>query len=114
MTINVSGYEFVTVEADFITVYTVVWRRYRVVTPGVMERLLDDNPHLAKIHKTTPFLPVGTPIRIPIDLDILKRAPQPKTLVRWWETVKGKTQRVLIGQQQSAVQENAAAPRTSP
>lgn len=58
-----------------------VWRRYRIRSPGILERMLDDNPHLAKIHRETPFIPIGTPVLIPIDLDILAGRPQPKNTV---------------------------------
>ncbi len=92
----VDSYDLVTVGSDYMTVDAIVWRRYRCIPTGIFELTLDANPHLAKIHKYTPFLPVGTQIRIPIDPDILKGTPQPKTLVKWWETVAGKVRSVLI------------------
>jgi phage tail protein X len=42
-----------------------------------LEATLDSNPHLAKIHRETPFLPVGTQVRIPIDPDVFAGRPQP-------------------------------------
>ena len=92
----VTGYELITVGSDWVTVDVIVWRRYRIYAPGIVERTLDDNPHLAKLHKTSPFLPVGTQLRVPIDPDILAGSPQPKTLIRWWETVSGKRQIVSL------------------
>jgi phage tail protein X len=75
---TVTSYDMITVEGDFITVDLIVWRRYKTPAYGIVERLLDDNPHLAKLHKLSPFLPIGTQIRIPIDPDILRNRPQPQ------------------------------------
>lgn len=91
---SVTGWELITVGSDWVTVDVIVWRRYRVYAPGIVEQTLDDNPHLAKLHKTSPFLPIGTQLRVPIDPAILAGAPQPKTLVRWWEQVGGKIRSV--------------------
>jgi len=89
------GYELITVGSDFRTVDNIIWRRYRTVAIGVFERTLDDNPHLARIHRYTPFLPVGTQLRIPIYPTILNGAPQQRTLTRWWETAKRGMRTVL-------------------
>jgi phage tail protein X len=89
------GYELVTVGSDFRTVDNIVWRRYRTVAIGVFERTLDDNPHLAKLHKFSPFLPVGTQLRIPIYPNILAGAVQAKQMIRWWEPVKNRIRTVL-------------------
>jgi phage tail protein X len=87
---NVTSYDLVTVGADRITVDLIVWRRYRNRAPGIIERTLDDNPHLAKVHRYSPFLPVGTQVRIPIDFEILKGSPQVKaTVVLWGTTPSG-------------------------
>ena len=84
---NVQSYDLVTVGSDYITADIILWRRYRNRAPGMIERLLDDNPHLAKCHMTSPFLPVGTQVRIPIDYAILSGAPQKKnTVVLWGKT----------------------------
>jgi phage tail protein X len=84
--IDVTSYDLVTVQADRITVDLIVWRRYRNRAPGVIERLLDDNPHLAKAHRYSPFLPIGTQVRIPIDFGILSGAPKIKSTVVLWGT----------------------------
>jgi phage tail protein X len=76
MAVSVDGYELITVEGDYVNAYLLVWRRYKCPAFGVLERLLDDNPHLAKLHKEGPFLPVGTQVRIPINLQIMKGTPQ--------------------------------------
>lgn len=86
----VSEYDLVTVESEFITADIVIWRRYRIRSNGILETLLDVNPHLAKLHKYSPFIPVGTQIRVPIDIPIISGAPQPKTSVMLWGTHKYK------------------------
>lgn len=73
----VEGYELVTVQGDYVTADLLVWRRYKIPAPGIVERLLDDNPHLSLLHKQSCFLPFGTQVRIPIDSDILARRPTP-------------------------------------
>lgn len=90
MTLNVVGYDLVTVSGDFVTADLILWRRYRNRAPKMLERLLDDNPHLAKAHRYSPFLPVGTQVRIPIDYDVLSGSPQVKnTIVLWGTTPEG-------------------------
>lgn len=85
-----TSYDLVTVGSDYITADLILWRRYRNKAPKMIERLLDDNPHLAKLHKTSPFLPVGTQVRIPIDYEALSGAPQVKnTVVLWGTTPEG-------------------------
>jgi phage tail protein X len=87
---GVSSYDLVTVGSDYITADIILWRTYRNRAPKMIERLLDDNPHLAKCHQTSPFLPVGTQVRIPIDYDILSGVPQRKnTVVLWGKTPEG-------------------------
>lgn len=85
--VNVSGYDLITIEGDFVTVDLLVWRRYKIPSYGVVERLLDDNPHLAKLHKLSPFLPVGTQVRIPLDLEILRGTPKAQKTI----TLYGRT-----------------------
>lgn len=86
----VTSYDLVTVGSDYITADTILWRRYRNRSPGMIERLLDDNPHLAKAHRYSPFLPVNTQVRIPIDYEILSGSPQKKnSIVLWGKTPEG-------------------------
>lgn len=80
----VSSYDLVTVGSEYITVDTIVWRRYRNRAPGIVERTLDDNPQLAKVHRYSPFLPVGTQVRIPIDYGLMRGSPKTKTTVVLW------------------------------
>lgn len=77
MALNITHYDYVTVQTENVTVDLVVWKLYRQRTRGILEATLDLNPHLAKIHRETPFLPVGTQVRIPIDPDVFAGRPQP-------------------------------------
>lgn len=87
---SVSSYDLVTVGSDYITADIILWRRYRSRAPKMIERLLDDNPHLAKSHRHTPFLPVGTQVRIPIDYEAMSGAPAKKnSVVLWGMTPEG-------------------------
>jgi phage tail protein X len=87
---TVSSYDLVTVGSDYITADLILWRVYRNRAPKMIERLLDDNPHLAKCHRYSPFLPVGTQVRIPLDYEVMAGAPHPKnTVVLWGTTPEG-------------------------
>ncbi len=70
------GFEIVTVGSERITAYSLVWQRYKRRARGITEALLDFNPHLAEMHRSSPFIPVGTQVRIPIDLEMLNGRPQ--------------------------------------
>ncbi len=72
----ITSYDYVTVETEGITADLIVWKYYRVRTKGILEKLLDSNPHLALLHRSSPFLPVGTQVRIPVDSDLLSGRPQ--------------------------------------
>jgi phage tail protein X len=80
----VTGYEMMTVAGDFCTLDLLVWRRYRIRAPGILEATLDANPHLATIHRYTPFIPPGIQIRLAIDPAILSGAPQMKPSITLW------------------------------
>jgi len=82
----VESYDLVTVMSDRITVDQIVWRRYRNRARGMVEIFLDHNPHLAKVHRYSPFLPVGTQVRVPIDYEVLRGAPHTKAGVVLWGT----------------------------
>lgn len=90
---EVDSYDLVTVEGDFITVDLIVWRRYRQVTKHslVTERMLDDNPHLAELSRTSPFLPVGTQVRIPLNYALLAGRPTQKRIVKFLEEPQRET-----------------------
>jgi len=67
----ISDYETITVASDRVTVDLLVWRRYKRYAPGIYEKTLDVNPHLAPYHKVSPFLPPGVQVFMPIDPDIM-------------------------------------------
>lgn len=73
----VNSYDLVVVQGDQVTVDLLVWRRYKVRAAGIVEKLLDANPHLAMLHRVSPFLPLNTHVRIPIDPEILRGSPKP-------------------------------------
>jgi phage tail protein X len=85
----VDGFEFLTVQGEGITADLIIWRRYRTRTRGAVEALLDLNPQLARLHRESPFIPVGTQIRIPIDFDMLKGRPKPLEQDVVWGVAKG-------------------------
>jgi phage tail protein X len=88
--LNIASFDLVEVHGDKITVDLLVWRRYRIPLrdTGLIEATMDLNPHLSKIHRLTPFLPVGTPVRIPIDLDLLARRPKPSRTITLFGTTE--------------------------
>lgn len=83
----VTGFELITVQGENITADLLVWRRYRRRAPGIVEHLLDTNPHLARVHREGPFIPVGVQVRIPIDPVMLAGAPKPVTTKTLWGDV---------------------------
>jgi phage tail protein X len=86
----ISSFDLVTVTSDRITVDQIIWRRYRNRARGMVEIFLDLNPHLAKVHRFSPFLPVGTQVRVPIDYDVLRGAPKVnEAIVLWGKTPEG-------------------------
>jgi phage tail protein X len=86
---RIDGFEILTVQGDFITADLIIWRRYRSRTRGAVEAMLDLNPHLAHIHRETPFIPPGTQVRIPIDFDMLKGRPKPLEQEVVWGVARG-------------------------
>jgi phage tail protein X len=73
----ITSYEIFIVQGEYITADLILWRRYRCRTPKLVERMLDDNPRMARAHRYSPFLPLGMHVRIPIDPDLLAMRPQP-------------------------------------
>lgn len=71
----VSGFELFVIASDFVTADMLIWKKYRKPAPGMVEILLDANPQLAMVHRITPFIPVGTYVRVPIDLSLLAGLP---------------------------------------
>ena len=46
--------------------------------------MLDANPQLAFVHRTTPFIPPGVYVRIPIDPQLLAELPKPDQYSNLW------------------------------
>lgn len=71
----ISSYELIQIATDYVTADILIWKRYKQKCPGMVEALLDANPQLSFVHKTTPFIPVGVYVRVPIDNDMLMGTP---------------------------------------
>jgi len=84
----ITSYEYVTVQGEFITADLLVWRRYKCPSYGIVEALLDTNPHLARLHRNGPFIPVGTQVRVPIDPDILRGTPKALKTVTLYDRIE--------------------------
>ena len=67
MIVAIIGFELHKITSDFVTADLIIWKRYRARAPGMVELMLDANPQLAYVHRFTPFIPVGTFVRVPID-----------------------------------------------
>lgn len=63
----VTSFELFQVTTDYVTADLIIWKRYKRKAPGMVELMLDANPQLAFVHRTTPFIPPGTYVRVPID-----------------------------------------------
>src|SRR5262245_33684048 len=74
----VTGFELYTVASEYVTVDSIIWKRYMGRAIGMVELMMDANPQIAFAHRRSPFLPVGTFIRVPIDPELLLQ--KPKTL----------------------------------
>lgn len=77
-------FEMMTVAGERITADLIIWRRYKCRAPGMFEALLDYNPHLAHIHRASPFIPPGVQILIPIDPDLLQMKPRMLKVKEIW------------------------------
>ena len=67
----ISSYELFEIESEYVTADLICWLRYKRPCYGIVEAMLEANPHIAVVHQQTPFIPPGTIVRVPIDLDIL-------------------------------------------
>lgn len=85
---TIASYDLITVSSAYVTIDLIVWQRYRMRTRGLVELTMDVNPHLAKLHKFSPFLPVGTQVRIPIDPEIMKGTPKPQHTIQIYGRIK--------------------------
>ena len=59
-----SIFETYVTDGDALPLDTIIWRRYRRQTPGLVEATFTLNPGLADL---TPLIPRGTTIMIPVD-----------------------------------------------
>jgi phage tail protein X len=65
--VAIIGFELHQVTSEYVTVDLIVWKRYKSRAPGIVELFMDANPQISHVHRTTPFLPVGVYVRVPID-----------------------------------------------
>ncbi|OCC05099.1 phage tail protein [Labrys sp. WJW] len=75
-----TDYETVTVRGDNLMVDLILWRRFKRVVPGLLERTLAANEGLADLG---PILPVGTVFKIPIEAPDVVTPRRPA--VRLWD-----------------------------
>lgn len=71
----VTSWELIQVQSEFVTADLIIWLRFMNRAPGMVELMIDANPQLAFVHQTTPFIPVGTYVRVPIDSDLVAGKP---------------------------------------
>lgn len=67
------------VESDGVMLDSMIWRRFHKPMPGLVERILVDNPGLAVLG---PLLPAGTSVIIPIDTPT---GPAVVDVVKLWD-----------------------------
>ncbi len=93
----VTGFELYVVQSEYVTVDLVIWKRYLGRAPGMVEIMMDANPHLATAHRRSPFLPVGVYIRVPIDPNLILGQPQTLPQDSLWTDRAGYQLRGQIG-----------------
>lgn len=67
------------IQSEGLTLSLLVWRLFRRKPDGYVERVLTANPGLADVGA---FLPVGTRIIFPLDVETKAQA---RTVVRLWD-----------------------------
>ena len=85
--VNVQYYEVYQIQTEYVTADLLIWQRYRQRAPGVFEKLLDDNPQLSVVHRTSPFIPPGMLVRVPIDPSKMQGKPIPATANLWTDRI---------------------------
>lgn len=73
---TIVGFELYAVATEYVTVSSIIWKRYLGRAPGMAELMMDANPQLATVHRRTPFIPVGVYVRVPIDPDLVLGKPK--------------------------------------
>jgi phage tail protein X len=87
----ITGFELVQVTTDFVSCDLIIWKRYKRKAPGMVELMLDANPQLAFVHRTTPFIPPGTYLRVPIDPAMILGRIEPLPTDSLWTDRAGST-----------------------
>jgi phage tail protein X len=85
----ITGFELYTVATEYVTVDLIIWKRYLGRAIGMVELMMDANPHLAFAHRRSPFLPVGVFVRVPIDPDLLLHKPKSLPQDSLWSDREG-------------------------
>ena len=88
---SVIGFEIHKVLTEYVTVDLIIWKRYRAYARGMVELMIDANPQIAFAHRTTPFLPVGTYVRVPIDPALILGKPPTLPQDSLWTDRQGYT-----------------------
>lgn len=70
-----------TINGDEVSISLIVWRRFRLPAPGMVEAVLNANPGLADQGQ---FIPRATDVIIPIDTDLDLNAAAP---IKLWDEV---------------------------
>jgi len=84
---GVQYFEAYQIMSEYMTADLIVWKRYRQRSNGIVEKMLDANPQLSWGHRTSPFIPVGTLLRLPVDPSLLLgKPPQLPTDSLWTDT----------------------------
>jgi len=63
---QVDSWELYMISTEWVTIDMIIWKRYRNRAKGMVELMLDANPQLSWVHRTTPFIPVGVYVRVPV------------------------------------------------
>lgn len=87
----VIGFELVEVGSDYVSADLIIWKFYMNRAHGMVELMCDANPQLAFCHRVSPFIPVGTYLRVPIDPTLMAGKPQPMAYDSLWTDKLGYT-----------------------
>ena len=75
-------YEFIAINGERMTPSQVVWQRYKRPYPLILGQFLDMNPELSVPLADSPFIPMGTVVKMPIDERLLAGKPAFQRTVR--------------------------------
>ena len=79
--------ETLTVTADLTPLDLLLWRRFKVETPGLLESTLDAQPGLAALGT---YLPVGTRVKVEVPSPSASRQRPARQAVRLMRVGKGR------------------------